>query len=165
MLLAGMSPLYLSGFVEAEKRDYYAALSAAQQRLDYSLMIEFMATAFVASFEEARRTKEALQRLPDEWTAKGSFRRDSAAIRALPTLLKMPIVTANELALVLNISFPAASNALKALASKGILRERTGNKKNRIFAAEEVLGVLGRSFGESPELALDAARRVMRASL
>lgn len=161
MLLAGMTPLYLSGYIEVEKRAYGEALQAAQKRLDYAPLIEFLAEAFVASHEEAKRTKEVLRALPDAWKTKGKFRSDSAAIRALPTLIKSPIVTANELAYTLGISFPAASNALKALTEKGVLRERTGYKKNRVFAAEEILAVLGRTFGEDPALALDSAARVL----
>ena len=53
---------------------------------------------------------------------------------------------------------PAASRAVKQLENAGIVRERTGHKRNRVFAAEEVIEVLGRPFGEDPELALMRSR-------
>ncbi len=161
MLLAQMTPLYLSGYVEAEKRAYNDALGKAQKRLDYAPLIEFICEAMVASFEESKRTKAELIQLPDIWKKRGSFRKDSTAARALTLLVKSPIITATELAAAMNTSFTAASNALKSLADQKILRERTGFERNRVFAAEEVLALLGRTFGEDPELALDAARRAL----
>ena len=58
----------------------------------------------------------------------------------------------------LGVSFQAASTALNSLQDKGIVHERTGYGRNRVFAAEEVIAVLARPFGEDPEIALEGAR-------
>ncbi len=71
----------------------------------------------------------------------------------------MPIITARILSEKLDVSFQAASNALNALENKHVVRERTGHGRNRIFAAEEVIAVLARPFGEEPDIALEGARR------
>ena len=73
----------------------------------------------------------------------------------------MPIITARILSEELDVSFQAASNALNALESKHVIRERTGHGRNRIFAAEEVIAVLARPFGEEPDIALEGARRTL----
>ncbi|MGM0559696.1 MAG: hypothetical protein ACQETX_01335 [Pseudomonadota bacterium] len=61
----------------------------------------------------------------------------------------------------LDVSFQAASSALKALEGAGIVRERSGQGRNRIFAAEEAIAILARPFGEEPEIALEGARRIL----
>ena len=51
---------------------------------------------------------------------------------------------------------------MNALESKHVIHERTGHGRNRIFAAEEVIAVLARPFGEEPDIALEGARRTLR---
>ena len=161
MVLAGITPLYLSGFVEANKTEYGKSLGVAQKKLDYGPMIEFMCEAISCSFDEAERTKSALLGLPEEWGLRAKFRKGSAAQRALPLLIKSPIMTANELKKELDVSFQAASTALKSLANARIVQERTGDARNRVFAAEEVLALVGRAFGEDTASALDRSRKLL----
>ena len=49
----------------------------------------------------------------------------------LPT---MPRLTVDRVCVVLNTTFPTASAAVKLLEGLGILRELTGQKKNRTFS-------------------------------
>ena len=159
MALAGFSPLYLSGFVEANKEAYGKSLSIAQKKLNYSPFIEFMCEAITSSHDEASKTKSALLDLPSEWQQRAKFRKNSSAERALPFLIKSPIMTATELSNELDISFQAASVALKSLVDRHVVNERTGFSRNRIFAAEEVLSLVGRPFGENPAKVLEKTRR------
>jgi len=159
MALSGISPLYLSGFVEANKDAYGKSLGIAQKKLDYAPLIEFLCTAIVESHDEAEKTKSALLDLPQLWQQRAKFRKNSAAERALPFLIKSPIITANELTTTLGISFQAASTALKSLVDRKVVQERTGYGRNRIFAAEEVLALVGRAFGEQPGVALTKCRK------
>jgi Fic family protein len=161
MALSGYSPLYLSGFVETEKDEYSKALESSQKRLQYAPIIEFICEAIFESHREAINTKGALLKLPEEWQKRGKFRRKSAAERAFPFLIRSPIMTARELSTTLDISFQAASTALKSLEKCGVIKERTGFGRNRIFAAEEVLALIGRPFGVRPEKALEKVRRLL----
>jgi len=159
MTAAGRLPLYLSGYVERNRDEYGRALQEAQKQLSYGRIVHFLANAVIGSHEEEKTGKAAIGSLLDVWRQRGHFRRDSSAARALPVILRMPIITARILADKLDVSFQAASNALNALEGKHVVRERTGHGRNRIFAAEEVIAVLARPFGEDPEVALEGARR------
>ncbi|MDZ7644054.1 MAG: Fic family protein [Woeseiaceae bacterium] len=156
---AGIMPLYLSGYVETNKDEYGAALADAQQRLSYRRIIEFVCNAIVASSEEESETLRVLQSLPARWRERGSLRRNSAAWRAAPLLLTMPVITTKILAGELEVSMQAANEAMRRLEADGVVRERTGRGRGRVFAAEEVISVLARSFGSDPEVALEGARR------
>jgi len=164
MILAGHAPLYLSGYVEVAKQDYGLALQSAQKQLQYSPLIEFICQAIEASFAEAEVTRKSLSDLPTVWRSRAKFRAGSAAERAIETLISSPILSAGELARLLEIPFESASKALTTLAARGIVKERTGFLRNRIFAAEEVIAILSRPFGSSVSEALVLAGRTLKVS-
>ncbi|NKW72117.1 Fic family protein [Rhodobacteraceae bacterium R_SAG10] len=158
---AGHLPLYLSGYVEQNKHEYGQALQEAQKQLSYGRIVEFVANAVIGSHEEEKTGKAVIGKLPGLWQQRGKCRKNSSAARALAIIIRMPIITANILSKELNVSFQAASTALNALEGKHVIRERTGHGRNRVFAAEEVIAVLARPFGEEPDIALEGARRVL----
>ena len=120
-------------------------------------LIHFLSKAIVASWDESQKTKSALLALPNQWNERGSFRKNSTAQRALDELLQSPILTIKHLETKLGVSNPAALRAITQLCEAKILRERTGFARNRIFAAEEVIELLGRGFDEPTETALQRA--------
>lgn len=157
MIAAGSTPLYLSGYVEREKRDYYEALQAAQKKLNYEKLINFISEAIIFSSLEMRATKEKILNLPTVWQKRGQFRKNSAAEKALFIILKMPIFTTNDLKKAIGCSGPAAAKAVDDLVKKHVIRERTGHKRNRIFSTDEVIALLSREHGSDPDLALERA--------
>jgi hypothetical protein len=56
------------------------------------------------------------------------------------------------LADILDVSIPSATQAIGQLVETGILGERTGYVRNRVFAATEALSIINRPFGETPIL-------------
>ncbi|MBL4615667.1 MAG: Fic family protein [Magnetovibrio sp.] len=153
MMLYGRLPLYLSGYIETHQDGYSRALQKAQKQLKYHDIVTFICEAVMASHSEEVLTKRAIGMLPEKWALQGRFRRGSSAALALEVLVETPIITMTMLQKRLAVSAPAASRAVKQLESADVLRERTGHKRNRVFAAEEVIEILGRPFGEDPDLA------------
>lgn len=145
-------PLYLSPYIESKKGTYYASLKDAQQRLDWQPIITFMADAVTGTVDELIRTREALSELSDVWRKRRKFRKGSAAARALDELHNYPVVTAKRLGELLDISPPQVHQAIAQLEEAGILEERTGYSRNRVYAATEALGIINRPFGEEPLL-------------
>lgn len=152
MAAEGEVPLYLSPYIEARKTEYYAALKAAQQRLEWHEIIGFMADAVVATVAELEATQAGLRRLIDSWRTRRSFRKGSAALRSLDLLPHYPVITIRRLSRLLNVSFPAASLGIEVLMESKILIERTGYARNRIFVAAEALSIINRPFGAVPVL-------------
>lgn len=150
MAAAGKTPLYLSPYIDANKSQYYAALKDAQQKLNWSAMIQFVADAIVGSAGELMATRDALISLGASWTGRRRFRRGSAALRALDILPHYPVLTIRRMAELLDVSFRQASEAVGQLEAAGIVTERTGYARNRIFAAAEVLSIINRPFGHEP---------------
>jgi Fic family protein len=157
MIASDFMPLYLSGYVEKEKQAYAEALQFAQKKLDYSKIIDFISHAILSSSHELKITKEKLIALPALWQLRGKFRQNSAAFNALSLMLKMPIFSTENLQNELGCSHQAAAVAVSQLLEAKIIRERTGNKRNRLFAAEEIILLLSRDHGSDVDLALEKA--------
>ena len=146
------TPLYLSPYIETHKSDYYASLKAAQQRLEWHEPAGFLADAIVGTADELLATRDALAALTKVWRQRRKFRRGSAATRALDILPHYPVLTIKRLAEILDVSFPAAAQAVDLLVDGGMLTERTGYVRNRVFIAAEALSIINRPFGEVPIL-------------
>lgn len=152
MAAEARTPLYLSPYIEVHKPAYYASLKAAQQKLEWQEAAGFVADAIVGTANELSATRDALSALGAIWNERRKFRQGSAASRALGVLPHYPVITVKRLASILDLSVPAASQAVEQLAQANILRERTGYARNRIFAAPEALAIINRPFGETPIL-------------
>ncbi|MFC4236031.1 hypothetical protein ACFOY8_12370 [Thalassospira xianhensis] len=88
-------------------------------------------------------------------------RKGSAAAKTLGRLVNVPFITPRYLEGLIECSYPAANNAIEALVEKKVLREKTNQKRNRIFVAEEVLSILGHAHGVPPQEALEEAQRLL----
>ena len=51
----------------------------------------------------------------------------------LDYLFKYPVISVNDAADVLNVSYPTANNTIATMVRLGILREITGRGRNRVF--------------------------------
>jgi Fic family protein len=162
MVAAGRLPLYLSSYVETERTEYGEALQEAQKRLSYRRIIDLICRAIIASTEEETVTLQTLQSLPELWQERGRFRSESAAARALELLLRMPVLTVRLLADELGIWLPAAIAGIKRLEESGVVRDRSGRGRRRIYAAEEVINLLSRPFGAEIDVALEGARSLLK---
>jgi len=164
MVAAGTLPLYLSSYVETERAEYGEALQEAQKKLTYRRIVEFVCRAIVASSAEEAETQRTLHSLPAVWRRRGKFRRGSSAERALTLLLKMPLLTIKAMAAELDVSVQAASDGINRLEKAGVVRDRSGRGRGRLYAAEEVISVLARPFGADIEVVLESARSALTSS-
>jgi DNA-binding transcriptional regulator YhcF (GntR family) len=98
--------------------------------------------------------------LPEAWRRRGKFRRGTSAGRALTLLLKMSLLTIKTMAAELEVWVQAASDGINRLEKAGIIRDRSGHGRGRVYAAEEVMGVLVRPFRADIEVVLESARRL-----
>lgn len=154
----GLPPLYTSAWIETYKSDYYEALRAAQQQLDYGPMIDVIARAILGTEAEFQKTVAAIETLQATWQEDCGLRKGSTALRTLHYLAAYPVLRARTLEGLLEVSFKSASTGLAKLVEVGILQEKTGYARNRIFVAPDILSVLNRQFGSDPEDALAANR-------
>lgn len=69
-------------------------------------------------------------------------RRDAAAWELLPHLIAQPVVNLRHLRAEFGWTEPRALRALTLLGNAGILTEQTGARRNRVWSADDILGIL-----------------------
>lgn len=135
--------LYISDFFERNRRSYYDALSAVRTSNDIEHWIRFFLTGVVETAKNGKETFENIIKLRKRYEASIDrtlgVKRQKAAKDLLVQLLSKPIVTVKDMSEMMNVTFQTASVFAKELEKAGLLKERTGFSKNRIFVLQEYL--------------------------
>lgn len=134
--------LYLSAFFEKNKSLYYDNLTVVREKSDllrwlkYFLVgIEQTATQAVATLSNVLQLKKNVE---DRITL-NLGRRSHNALILLTELFEHPYVTVNQVQSICNLSKKAAGGLVDVFVEQGILKEVTGNTRNRIFLFESYM--------------------------
>lgn len=132
--------LYLSGYFERFRSEYNDLLLEVSRAGDWNSWLKFFLTAVVTQAEEAYENTQRLLALRENYR---SILRDLGATPStydlVDDLFKNPYVTAPRFSGRIGISFPAAQKAINKLVEAGILREITGQSRNRVYLCAEIL--------------------------
>jgi Fic family protein len=135
--------LYLSAFLERRDQDYKDGMLEVSRRGAWTEWVRFFALGVA---EQARDAVERASRLLDLWqdyrVRVREASQSSAPLRMVDELFAAPYLTIPHAAQVLGVTFPTAQASVKKLEDLGIVREITGQKRNRIYQAREVLALL-----------------------
>ncbi|MBO9368645.1 MAG: Fic family protein [Chloroflexi bacterium] len=136
--------LYLSLYFKQHRSEYYRLLDIVRMEGDWEAWLDFFLEGVEQTasnaVETARRLLSLFQR--DEQVIQKAGRSASTLLRVFRVLCERPLVTLNQVRERSGLSFPAVSHAMAALAQLGIVREVTGQRRNRIFAYNEYLNIL-----------------------
>ena len=134
--------LYLSAYFENNRREYYDLLLSVSLEGNWVGWISFFLRGVEEQSRDALLRSRLLVDLKDRYRVKlQTSRVTGLQLQLLDYLFDTPIVTVNRIAKKLNITARAAQLNIDKLIEHGILREITGGKRNRIFAADEILRV------------------------
>nr|MDT0660184.1 Fic/DOC family N-terminal domain-containing protein [Micromonospora sp. DSM 115978] len=135
--------LNLSPWLERRRQEYQEHL------LQVSITGRF--DPWIRFFAEAVRSQAvlAVERIDEllDWKEQALRRLRSANVRGVATrivedLIGYPMVTPTSASEMYSVSYPAANTAIRKLESLSILRERTGRRYGRLYAAGEVLRII-----------------------
>jgi Fic family protein len=134
--------LYLSGYFDLRKSDYYDRLQSVRERGEITEWLLFFLDGVAVQAADAVNRAEQLSDLREKYRTRlrGTSGR---APEVIDLLFASPILTVRYVQEQLGISQPGASNLLRRLAAHGILREQgTGTGVRHRWFSDEVLGVL-----------------------
>jgi Fic family protein len=132
--------LYLSAYFEANRAAYYELLLAVSQRGAWDAWLHFFLQGVDDQAQDAVRRAERLQTLHQQYRGKVQDSRAAARLlRVVDLLFAQPLVTIRRVAQELGVSAQSATRYIEALADVGVLREITGQARNRVFQADAVL--------------------------
>ncbi|MCC5844934.1 MAG: Fic family protein [Verrucomicrobia bacterium] len=136
--------LYLSLFFKTHRQTYYDLLNRVRTEGDWEAWLDYFAEAVTLT---ATQAVDAVQRL--EALARGDRERIHSLGRAAKSarqihqeLLRRPLATSPELAHRTGLTAITVNRALDHLCTLEILREITGQRRNRVFAYPRFLAIL-----------------------
>lgn len=135
--------LYLSAFFERHRREYYNLLLNVSREGAWRQWLEFFLNAVAEQSSDSVSRSRQLLELQHKYSQVVRERRLPPTAGLLVELILMkPVLNARGAQEFLKVSFPAAQKALNALTEEGILTEVTGGRRNKVYAANEILQVL-----------------------
>jgi Fic family protein len=129
--------LYLSGFIEAHRRDYYDTLQAVRTDGDWKGWIRFFLTGVTETSHQAVRQAQHLDEIRHQYRDKLKGQHRARAL--LEELFANPYVTTSRAAKRLNVTTPTAQKSIDLLQKLDILEENTGKTWGRIYVARPIL--------------------------
>jgi Fic family protein len=140
--------LYISDFFEKHRRLYYDALSAVRTSNDIEHWIRFFLTGVVEIGKNGKETFENIIELRKRYETALErtlgVKRHKVAKELLLKLFSRPIVTVKDMSEMITVSFQTASVFAKEFEKAGLLKEKTGFSKNRIFYLREYLDLFNK---------------------
>lgn len=138
--------LYLSAYLKQHQAEYYRRLSNIRSAGDWEGWVAFFLEGVATAASEAERDIVAIASLvaTDRRRLLESAKSGPAAYRLFEMLPMMPRFNIERARQMLSTSFPTASAAVNQLAELGIVKEMTGQKKNRSYSYQAYVALLTR---------------------
>ena len=138
--LLGAPLIYPSGYIDANKQEYYDALLAVSQDGDWTRWLQFFLETVRSQAVDTTQRMHRLLELRDSFRQRVAHRPLSARIdRVIDHLFASPVVTARSLHEAVGGARQTAHNYIDLLVDASILREITGRKKDQVYLAAEIL--------------------------
>lgn len=135
--------LYLSAYFERHRNAYYDHLLAVSQTGRWEDWLHFFLRGVTMEARDASRRAGKLFDLRESYRER--FQQKGARgnlLAVINHLFTNPVIGIRELAEVLGVSFEAARRLVGSLEDQGVLQEITGRRRNRVYAAREIINVL-----------------------
>ncbi|ADY56846.1 filamentation induced by cAMP protein Fic [Syntrophobotulus glycolicus DSM 8271] len=136
--------LYISYFLKKNRIEYYDRMSEVRRNGNYEQWIKFFLQAIYESAEDATNTIDKLTVLHDKnlVSISGMGRASKTALRLFAYLEENPIIEIQKTAAALDTTFKTVSDSVRRLCEMGILRQNSGEQRNRTFSYAAYLDLL-----------------------
>lgn len=134
--------LYLSAFFEKNKGLYYDNLTFVRTKNDMKQWLKYFLVGVAEVAENATQTLsnvlELKSKLETDMNTNFGKRTNNAAL-LLQFLFKKPVVHVNQVKSITKSTYKTANDLVTEFVKAGILKEMTGNSRNRVFVFDEYI--------------------------
>ncbi len=135
--------LYLSDFLERNRTHYYDNLMRAREKNDLNQWFKFFLVGLIETAKNGIKTFDnilGLQKQVDEkiQTLGG---RAANAQKIVNYLYQKPIINAERVSAIADISLPSSYTLIKELEKLGILKEVTGGQRKKVYVFDDYLKI------------------------
>jgi Fic family protein len=143
--------LYLSHYFKTHRQEYYERLQATRDKGDWEGWITFFLKGVIEVSNEAAETARRILALREEHRnaiADHLGRAAGNGHRVLEQLYKKPIVSVKEVRELIGTTYPAANQLVDRMEQLGILKEITGQIRNRQFQYVPYINLFNTELGD-----------------
>lgn len=134
--------LYISDFFEKNRKLYYDNLMHVRDDNNLSQWFKFFLTGIIETAQKGITTFDNIMQLQKNIETKIqqlSGNRIMSAKKVLDYLYKKPMIDAEKISEVADISMPSSYKLISDLENKDLLKEITGGRRKRMYAFEHYL--------------------------
>ncbi|WJL94320.1 Fic family protein [Microbacterium sp. ET2] len=125
----------------ARRGDYFDGLGSYRAG-HVRPLLELMLRSAVAAAEEGRISVQRIKQFPQQWEAQLDVRRGSTAALLIPAFFDNPVMSVADIERVVGPVSQKLYNAIARLEDAGIVQEMTGRKRDRVWAAVDLMAEL-----------------------
>lgn len=136
--------LYLSLYFKQHRSHYYTLLDRVRTEGDWEAWVDFFLEGVEETANGAVQTAQRLVALfqQDTQRVQASGRSAANGLRVLDALRQRPLCSLGQLCHNSGMTFPTATKSMLKLMELGIVRELTGQRRNRLFVYDAYLSIL-----------------------
>ena len=134
--------LYLSQYFENNKALYYDNLTRVRTHSDMLQWIKYFLVGIEQTASKAVNTLTKIISLKETMESEINLtfgRRSNSALVLLNSLFQNPVTTIDKASKICNLSYKAANDLVKLMQERELLKELTGQSRNRIFILDPYL--------------------------
>ena len=134
--------LYLSAYFEKNKSLYYDNLTFVRSKNDMTQWLKYFLAGVAETAENATQTLSAILELKAQLESSLATTYGKRAVNAgilLNALFKKPVIHVNEAQKLLDVSYKATNDLISDMVQNKLLKEMTGQSRNRVFLFDEYL--------------------------
>lgn len=133
--------LYLSAYFEAKRTSYYELLLGVSQGGRWEAWLLFFLEGVASQAQDAIARARGLKRLREEYRERVQSEQARAAglLQLVDFLFVRPVLTVRQVETALHLDYARANRYVGQLEAMGLLREITGQARNRVFSADTIL--------------------------
>lgn len=135
--------LYVSDELDRCREEYMDGLLRVSQRGDWTGWLGFFLGAVRAQAHDALGRSERLLALRERY--RGPYQlggRSGRLLQVVDDLFERPTLTVSRVADRLGVTYPSAQKLVDRLVADGVVAEVTGQRRNRVYVAAEIVEVL-----------------------
>jgi len=147
--------LYLSHYFKRYRQEYYDRLQAVRDAGDWEGWIGFFLRGVIDVSAQAAETARhilALRERCREQITQSFGRAAGNGLKVLEQLFRTPIINVKKVKTITKTEFPAANQLVQRLVQLGVLKEITGQARNRQFRFEEYVQLFAEGTNTSLEM-------------
>ncbi len=138
--------LYLSYFLKAHRAEYYDRLTAVRNSGDWEGWLRFFLRGVYEVSKASTATARAILEMREKHRILIAEKMSNSVsgLKFLDRLFERPIVSVREAERLMGVSYVTASNLIANLEQAGLLKEITGQRRNKIFRYEPYVALFSK---------------------